>query len=100
MSGMKVTLSEETTFHEDPQKRIVRCMHFICPCGKPVLVYVTKGPHFWLLGDPDLFPKAWHYEINGDRISVTPSIDLTRRGKAEEHKPECHLTISNVEVEQ
>lgn len=83
-------------FADDSSRRFVRGINFICPCGKSIILYVTKSPHFYLTPDPDKFPKAWHYEITGDRVSITPSIDLTFRGQSIHHRPECHLTITDV----
>jgi hypothetical protein len=90
-------LEPERTLDHDPQKRPVRALLFRDPCGHEkgrVAVYVTAGPHFSL---ENFFSNGkamniWHYEINGDRITISPSIGLHA---VEGHTEACHLIITN-----
>lgn len=79
----------------DPQKRPVRCFIFTCPvCGREVALYGTTGPNFNIpTNDPEYPFNVWHLEFRGDRVDISPSIDISK--PKFNHTPGCHYFITD-----
>lgn len=88
VDGKKTTILEG-----DSLNRQVRVIMFLCPCGKPIDLFVTLGGPFTLEpNNPLTTKKAWTYKLENGTISVSPSIDLVSYAK---HPPQCHFYITN-----
>ena len=66
----------------------VRVAYITCPCGQSNPILLTMGPRFTLPSGVNV----WHYEIKGDRITITPSIGLH---DVYGHTTSCHLQITD-----
>lgn len=76
---------------EDPEHREVYFTLIPCPnCGKEIAIYVTQGPHFEVMTGVGRTIRVWRMVINGDKVSISPSIDLSQ---LKDHK--CHVIITD-----
>lgn len=92
MNPNEVTLYDETDFAEDPLHRKIKVAMFLCPCGKPIDIFVTKESQFTMEPEnPKTTRKAWHYDVSNGKISISPSIDLAAFAG---HPPQCHFFIT------
>ncbi len=72
----------------------IRYFKFPCPCRENNIIFVTEGPHF--NASEGNRCNVWSYSIEGDKISITPSIGLN---KLDGHGDACHLVITSVPFE-
>lgn len=82
------------------QGRTVRRLDAPCPiCGVLVHLFVTPGDIFTLTWEKADSINVWHYEVRGDRITVTPSIDFSKNPKTGQpfppHGDGCHFFITD-----
>jgi hypothetical protein len=93
---IELTIEADTRYLAmDPQKRPVRFFMFTCPvCGREVALYGTPGAQFSLPTKDPKYPfNVWHIEIRGDRVDISPSIDLSE--PQFHHTPQCHYTVTD-----
>jgi hypothetical protein len=92
-----VELEGPFKIYGDPENRDVFVVWFDCDCGERMAVHASQVGPFEIQYPPNpSWPQGhkfvvWRLAINGDRLSVTPSILFGSHKRS----PTCHLYVTN-----